>query len=138
MALTILRPVTVKAIVTEPLKSQLQAELSTAIEQAERRLQHLEFQGKRMLLDLERKHPERLPEAKHQLEAKRQEGQAAKQELLQKLAVVEALQPGQEVVHSTAQGIWTVAVGQRWSEVQAAEIVIKDDVVVEIRQSLGS
>ncbi len=134
MALTILRPITVKAIVTEQLKSQLQVELRLAIEQAEQRLQHLEFQSKRVLLDLERKSPERLPKARRQLDAKRQEGQEAKQQLLQRLDAIAELRAGQEVVHSTTQGIWTVSVGQSWSEVQTAEIVIKDDVVVEIRQ----
>ena len=133
MALSVLRPITVKAIVTAELQASLLADLSRALEQAERELQQLDFQGKKMLLDLERKHPDRLPGLQQQLEAERQKRQEMKQELLQRVATVEAFSLGQEVVHSTVQGFCTVMLGHRWSEVQSAEIVLRDDVVVEIR-----
>lgn len=133
MDLSILRPVTVKAIVTAELQAQLLADLRQAVDNADRELQQLDFQGKKMLLDIERRSPERLPGLQQQLEAERQKRQEMKKELLQRLEAVEAFRLGQEVVHSTVQGFCTLAVGQNWSQVQSAEIVLKDDVVVEIR-----
>lgn len=42
---------------------------------------------------------------------------------------------GQEVVHSTVEADWAVQVGQSWAQIHAAEIVLKDGVVVEIREA---
>jgi len=92
--LSVLRPITVKAIVTAELQASLLADLRRAVEQAERELQQLDFQGKKMLLDLERKHPDRLPGLQQQLEAERQKRQEMKQELLQRVATVEAFSLG--------------------------------------------
>ncbi len=69
------------------------------------------------------------------LEAERQKRMQAEQELLQKIQAVEALELGQEVIHSTVEADWTVQVGQNWSQIHAVEIVLKDDIVVEIREA---
>lgn len=133
MALSILRPVTVKAIVTDQLRAGLLVDLRKVLENAEREIQQLDFQGKKMLLDLERRNPERTSALQQQLEAERQKRLDGKKELLQKLQAVLALQLGQEVIHSTVEGVWTLEIGQSWSAVQGVEIVLKDDIVVEIR-----
>lgn len=133
MPLSIIRPVTVKAIVTDQLKSGLMADLQRAIASAERELQQLEFQGRKLQLECERRNPERLPGLQQQLEGERQKRQTAKTELGQKLRAVEALEIGQEVIHSTAQLLCQVEVGQAWPDSAAGEIVLQDGVVVAIR-----
>lgn len=133
MALSIVRPVTVKAIVTDRLREGLLLDLRKAVENADRDLQQLDFEGKKMLLHLERRNPERTSALQQQLETERQKRLDGKKELLQKLQAVETLQLGQEVVHSTVEGVWTLEIGQSWSAVLGVEIVLKDDIVVEIR-----
>lgn len=138
MSVTIQRPITVKAIVTDLLKDTLLVELQQALERIEHDLAQLEFQGKKMLLDLEKQGSSQLFSVKQQLAVEREKRLEAKNELLQKMQAVEALELGQEVVHSSVEGIWQVEVGQRWSEILGSEIVLKDDVVVEIREAKSS
>lgn len=132
--MTIRRPITVKAIVTDGLKDSLVQELQQALSTLELELQQLDFQSKKLLSDFAKQGPEQLDAIKQRLEAERQKRAQARQELLQKIQVVAALELGQEVVHSTVEAAWTVQIGQRWTQIQGAEIVLKDDIVVEIRQ----
>lgn len=135
LSVTIRRPVTVKAIVTASLKDSLVQELQQAVVQMELELQQLEFQSKKLLSDFAKQGSEQLTSLKQRLESERQKRMQAKQELLQKIQVVEALELGDEVVHSTVEADWTVQVGQSWAEIQGTEIVLKDNIVVEIRQA---
>ncbi|NLY54720.1 MAG: 16S rRNA processing protein RimM [Firmicutes bacterium] len=135
MALVIRRPVTVKAIVTDGLKDELLMDLQEAMQKVELDLQQLEFEGKRLLADLEKQGSERIDVFKQQLEAERQKRLDAKKELAQKMQAVDALELGQEVVHSTVEAEWTVEVGQNWKEIYGTEIILKDDIVVEIREA---
>lgn len=134
MALTIRRPITVKSVVTDLLKDSLLSDLQTALQKLEQDTQQLEFQGKKLLADLEKQNSQRVAVFKQQLDGERQKRVEAKRDLLQKMQAVEALEPGQEVIHSTVEGVWEVEVGQNWKEIQGAEIVLKDDVVIEIRE----
>ncbi|MGI6343680.1 MAG: YlqD family protein [Bacillota bacterium] len=133
MAITIGRPVIVKAIVTDALKDDLLIDLQNALTRLEEDSHQFDFQGRKMVQDLEKTNPQRVAVFKQQLETERQKRQEAKQELLQKMQAVESLEVGQEVVHSTVQGFWDVEVGQNWEAIEKAEIVIKDGVVIEIR-----
>jgi len=135
LALVIRRPVTVKAIVTDGLKDELLMDLQEAMQKVELDLQQLEFEGKRLLADLEKQGSERIDVFKQQLEAERQKRLDAKKELAQKMQAVDALELGQEVVHSTVEAEWTVEVGQNWKEIYGTEIILKDDIVVEIREA---
>ncbi len=134
MALTIRRPITVKSIVTDLLKDSLLNDLQTALQKLEQDIQQLEFQGKKLLTDLEKQNPQRVAVFKQQLDGERQKRADAKKELLQKMQAVQALELAQEVIHSTVEGVWEVEVGQNWKDIQGSEIVLKDDVVIEIRE----
>ncbi len=135
MAVTIRRPITVKAIVTRGLKDSLVSDLQQALVKLDLDLQQLDFQGKTLLSDLAKQDSEQLRSLMQRLEAERQKRMQAEQELLQKIQAVEALELGQEVIHSTVEADWTVQVGQNWSQIHAVEIVLKDDIVVEIREA---
>jgi F0F1-type ATP synthase membrane subunit b/b' len=135
LAITIRRPVTVKAIVTVGLKENLVRELQQAVAQVDLELKHLEFQGKKLLSDFSNQGREAVEALQQRLESERQQRLQAKQELLQKIQAVAALELGEEVVHSTVEADWTVEIGQSWSQIQGAEIVLKDDIVVEIREA---
>lgn len=134
MAITIRRPVTVRVIVTADLKERLLQETQQAVAQLDLELKQLEFQSKRVLSDFAKQGREALTTLQQRLEEERQQRLNVKQELLQRMQAISSLELGEEVVHSTVEADWTVEVGQSWSQIQGAEIVLKDDIVVEIRE----
>lgn len=131
MSLKIIRPVTVKVIVTEELKERVASDLQQAIHRIDGELQQLDFQAKRTLSDLEKTTPQRVAVVKSQFEVERQKRLDTRRELVEKLKAIAGLPLGQETVHSTVESLVEVRVGDVWKS--SVEIVLKDDRIVEIR-----
>ncbi len=133
-SLTITRPVLVKVRVTEKYKKSLAAEIQEAVGRLDLRLQHLDFQIRRLQAELEKQNPKEIPAVRQRYEAERQKNLEARQKLVEKLKEVGKLTPGEEVLHGRVESIVEVKVGDDWGRVMGAEIVIEDDRVVEIRE----
>ncbi|MGI5839120.1 MAG: YlqD family protein [bacterium] len=131
--LTIKRPVTVKAVVTEALVRQTVTELQDSLRKAEAELQHLEQHGRRLLDEMAKQNPSRLAEFRQQMTAEKAKREEARTNLLESIKKVSRLKPGEEIVQGTVDGVTEIRVGDRWEDICAAEIVVKDGVVVEIR-----
>ena len=96
-------------------------------------MQQLDFQGQKILADAARQGADQVSALKQQLQMKQEKQLLKKKELKQKIHAVAVLPLGQEVVHSTIDGQHLVRVGQSWSDIHSAEIVLENDIVIEIR-----
>lgn len=133
-SLTLIRPVLVKVKVTENYKKALAAELQDAIRRVDLDLQHLDFQEKRMLSELEKKNPQGIPAAKQDLEQERQRRLEGRQKLIDRLKEVGQLAMGSEVIFGKMESPVELKVGDNWQEVIGVEIILQDGVVSDIRQ----
>lgn len=142
-SLNLRRQAIIKAIVTDTFKQQASAELQGALQQIDMQMQQLEFQGKRAISDLEKKGitpagPEltaQLNQLKSQIEQERQNLFSAKNDMMQKLNMIGQLDPGSEFVQGNVDNFVDVKIGDNlYAKLSAPEIIVKDGIVVEIRQ----
>lgn len=131
MSLKIVRPITVKVIVTEQLKEKIAFDLQHALQRVEGELQQIDYQSIKVQNDSEKVNPQRVTAIRNQLDTEKQKRLDARRELLEKLKAIAALEIGQEQVHSTVESVFEVNIGDSWQH--AVEIVLKDDRIVEIR-----
>lgn len=133
MGLTIRRPITVKAIVTDLLKQELASDLQEAVQKLDNELAQIDFHSKRMVADVEKHSPGKGQVFQQQVEGEKQKRLEAKAKLMERLKEVAKLTVGQEVIHSTVDSEISVDIGDSWSKVLQTEIILKDGVIVEIR-----
>ena len=126
-------PVTVKAKLTEKLKTRLMKELEENLSRVELELQQLNIQEQRVLKENEAAGPQ-AAQAIHaqfgQERAKRQQFQAETQkrhEDLEKLAI------GAEIVQGTLERQVEVHVGDNMRDLMNVEVLVEDDQIVAIR-----
>jgi hypothetical protein len=132
-SLTIKCPVTVKAKVTEDLKTQLAAEISDNIKRADMELQQIEFQAKRMLTEQAKVDAQGLPSLRQQIEAERQKRNEFKSLMVDKLKETANLEVGSEIVQGTVEQMVTVTVGTDLHKVMATEILLEDGRIIAFR-----
>jgi len=137
-SLTLIRPVLIKTKVTENYKKVLAVELQEAIRRVELDLQHLDFQEKRLLAELEKKNPQGIPAARQELDQERRRRLDSRQKLIDSLKEVGQLALGSEVISGKMESPVEVEVGDNWGQVIGMEIILQDGVVTEIRQGSGS
>ena len=121
------RAVTVKSKVTPLLMARLGAETQKAIRDTEQELE-------RISAEIERRRGLGKPDDLSGLERKARELQARKEALTTKLREIARLSEGQEITQGQVQGFYEVRVGDSWSEIASAEIVLEDGRVVAIRE----
>jgi len=129
------RVVMVKAIVTEAFKENLVRELERAVKNLDVELQRMEFQGKKYLEDLKKKGMgQQFNAFKQQLTNERTRQSAAKSDLLAKIEQAKALELNTEFIQGPIEGPVEVALGDNlYKKVGAAEVIVKDGIVQEIR-----
>lgn len=132
--ITINRPVVWKAVVTEQLRQELRQELERAINRLDMEIQQLEFQGKRVLPDLERQNLKRAMEMRQQLEEEKQKRRQTRERLADQIQDVAHLTTGEEIARGTLESWVDVSVGDDLSKVLYVEIVTRDNQVVELRE----
>lgn len=136
MSLTVKRSVAIYAVVTEQLKEELRAELQEGIDTTQRRIDQMDFQSRRFLADLQAADLTQAMAARRQIEAEKRRHEALKQELAQQLAGVDTLEMGSEFARGTVEGTVELKVGDDlMKQVAGAVIVMKDGVIVEIREA---
>jgi hypothetical protein len=130
------RQVMLKAIVTEKLKDELKREVTDAIAQVEEGQQQLDVQSRRVMLELQRSDLNRAMAFRQQLEAEKRKQDDLKTELRERLQEYEALELGSEYVRGLLEGSVEVREGDNISDKMGkAEILVKDDVVIAIRET---
>jgi len=134
-SITVKRSIAIQVVVTESFKEELKAELREAADAAQRRMEQIEFQSRRFLADLQRTDLTQAMGARRQIEVEKRRYEALRQDLLRQLEEAEKLELGSEYPRGTVEGMVEVREGDDLvKKVSGAEIVIKDGIVVEVRE----
>jgi hypothetical protein len=134
MSMQILRPVTIKAKVTEGLKARLSTEMTEAIKILDEEMQQLESQVKRAQLTASI-NPQQQMQLRQAVEAERMRRTDKKAQLQEEIQAILALPVGSEIVQGTAQSLATIDVGDDFDAMTSMEVVVEDGKVIAIRQS---
>jgi F0F1-type ATP synthase membrane subunit b/b' len=135
-SVTVKRSIGVQVIVTESFKAELKAELEEAAETAQRRMEQMETQSRRVLADLQRTDLTQAMSARRQIEAEVRRHQALKQDIVRQLEETEKLELGSEYPRGTLEGVVDLTAGDDLvSKLSGSQIVIKDGVIIEVREA---
>ena len=132
-SLTIKCPVTVKAKVTEDLKSKLANEIQENIKKADLELQQIEFHAKRALTEQAKVDAQGLTGLRQQIEMEKQKRNEFKGHMVERLKETAKLEIGSEIVQGTLERLVTVNMGDDLNKVLATEILVEDGKVIAIR-----
>ena len=134
--LSVRRSIEVVVIVTEQFKQELKAELQLAAEEAQRRIEQMEVQSRRLLADLQRTDITQAMSARRQVEAERRRGDAVRQDIQRQIEETDKLEIGSEYPRGTLEGVVEVNAGDSLiKKLTAAQVVVKDGVVIEVREA---
>lgn len=131
--MTINIPVNVKAILTETLRAQLNAEMKEALQNVDIELQQLEFQSKRMIADQQKQNPESLPQLYAFLDSERFKREEFKRDTEGRIERLAKLDTGAEISNGTIERTVTVKVGDDLHKYMGAEILLQDGKIVAFR-----
>lgn len=133
MGITVVRPIVVKAIVTEAFKRQYLSELEDTVKRLDAVIAQIDTQIRRT--ELERQITPQARAIRQQLEVERSRQEAARMELAARIKEAEALQLQSEFSQGTVESTVELNVGDNFfTRLARAEIVIKDGIVIEIRE----
>lgn len=128
------RPVTVLAIVTEQFKQQLIQELEEGIQQVDAGIEALDSQARRYLLQLQSADMAQAGAFRRQVDAEKAKQEGTKAELQARLEESRKLELNSEFPRGTLESFVDVSVGDNLlNRLGRTEIIIKDDVIVELR-----
>jgi hypothetical protein len=131
-SITVIRPVVIKAIVTEAFKEGYKRELQEALRSVEDLIGRIDSQIRRMELERQITPQSRAVRQQLELERSRQEGLRA--ELQDRLQEAERLELATEFPHGTVDALVEVRIGDNlFRKLTRTEIVVKDGIVMEIR-----
>lgn len=134
-SMTITRPIALRVIVTEQFKEEMAKELQEAADTTQRRIDQIDFQARRVLADLQRTDLTQAMQVRQQIEAEKGRQESVKKELLDRAKEVQELAMGTEFPRGTLEGVVDISEGDNlYQKLTGAEVVIKDGVVIEIRE----
>jgi predicted TIM-barrel fold metal-dependent hydrolase len=133
MGMTVVRPVVIKAIVTETFKRQYISELEDTVKRLDAVIVQIDTQIRRA--ELERQLTPQIRAVRQQLEVERSRQEAARMELQARLKEAEGLELNAEFSQGTVESLVELSVGDNFfTRLARAEVVIKDGIVIEIRE----
>jgi sRNA-binding protein len=124
-------------IVTEDLKARLTDEFRVAGEDVQRQIDQFDFRARHALAELQRADLNRAMAARQQIDAEKRRLEAVKHELAEREGEIDKLEIGSEYDRGTVDGLVEVDVGDSFAKIASCEMVVKDDVIVQIRDSLA-
>lgn len=132
-SITIKCPITIKAKVTEDLKSKLTADIQDGLNKVEMELQQIDFQAKRMLEEQAQLDPEGLPGLEQHIAGETQKRLDFKKQMLAKLKETEGLEIGAEITQGNLEQVVTLKVGDDLHQHMSAEILLEDGKIIAFR-----
>ena len=130
------RPVIVKNIITREFKEQQTEYLNYALEQIRVKLEQVEFQGRRMIADAEKKSQKETAELRDGLKRERENQEQVKELLERRLTQISSLQEGDVFVSGTYESPVKIEMGDNIiQKLSQAEVIVKDGVVTQIVES---
>ncbi len=137
-SVSIKREVILRAIVTEALKTDLDREFSMAIDELDRQITRLDIGARQYVTDLQRTDIQQAMAVRQQIEGEKKRIQQSKDDLIQRRRQVEGLEVDAEIIRGTIESNVEIKVGDNLqTALRGVEIVLKDDEVVEIRETEG-
>jgi len=137
-SVTIKRDVIMRAVVTDSLKEQLDEEFSDGIRQVDERITQLDVGARQYVTELQRSDIQQAMAVRQQVEAEKRRYRQVKDELIQRQRAIRELEVGSEVIRGTLEGEVEIRVGDNLqTALRGVEIVVRDDEVVEIRETEG-
>ena len=127
-------PVTVKAKLTEKLRTKMRKAMEEDVSRAELELQQIGIQEKRVMQEAEQ--GELTPQAIDHINMIRQERQSRMEYVEQTRAHLEELEKfaeGAEIIQGTLEHQVEVHVGDDMREIMNVEILVEDDKIIAIR-----
>jgi hypothetical protein len=131
--MTLKCPVTIKAKVTEDLKTRLAAEIQEGIKKADIELQQIEFHAKRVMAEQAKQDAQGLVALRQQIEEEKQKRFEFKNHMLEKLKETAQLEIGAEIVQGTMDRFITVNVGDDLHKLMGSEILLEDGKILAFR-----
>ena len=132
--LSLIRPVLIKALVTENYKKDAVKELLEAARQTELKLQHLDYQEKKLTAELTQDNAAGLAAARQRIGRERLQNEERHRGILLRIQEVQGLLPDTEVVYGKMESLTEIKVGDEWRPVLGVEIILRDGVITAIRQ----
>ena len=125
-------PVTVKAKLTEKLKTKILEELSNGIQRAELEIQQINMQEKRAMEE-QGDEPQRAAAIQQYFGQERQKRLEYRAEALAKKEETEKLALGAEIIQGTLERQVEVKVGDNMRDLMNVEVLVEDDKIIAIR-----
>lgn len=137
-AISLKMPVTIKAKLTEKLKTRILGELQEGIERAEMEVQQINIQEKRVIEEETREaggelHPAQLQAIQQHFGVERQKRVDFRADALKRKEDMEKLAFGAEIVQGTLERQVDVHVGDDMRELMNVEVLVEDDKIIAIR-----
>ena len=132
-SITLKCPITIKAKVTEKLKSNLAAEIQEAVKKADMELQQIDFHAKRVMAEQAKLDAQGLTALRQQIEAEKQKRVEFKTMMMERLKETAQLELGAEIVQGNLERLVDVAVGDDLNKIMATEILMEDGKIIAIR-----
>lgn len=124
----------VVALLTEDLRSQLLQEVDASLDDLHLQGQQLEFQQRRAIAELQRTNVHRLVESRKEMDEAKEKHEELQRELAEQRAQIEALELDSLVARGQIETEVELRIGDNLAEkLSALEIIVRDDVIVEIR-----
>lgn len=130
------QPVAVKVILTEATKQQIIQEQRRQIEQVLNEIEQIDVQGKEAIEQAMTQSGELAQQVRMQVENEKNIREQRREELFQQMQQVQQLELGTELQNMTVETVVHVNPGDDWNRIlQGSEIIVRDGIVVEIRQN---
>ncbi len=137
-SVSIKREVILRAIVTEALKTDLDREFGMAIDELDRQITRLDIGARQYVTDLQRTDIQQAMAVRQQIEGEKKRIQQSKDDLIQRRRQVEGLEVDAEIIRGTIESNVDIKVGDNLqTALRGVEIVLKDDEVIDIRETEG-
>lgn len=128
------RTVTLKIIVTEKFKEDSIKELEEAVQQVDQAKNQIDLRSRIYLAELQRVDISQAAEFRRRVEAEKHRQDEIKEHLNEELEQLRGIELGEEYTRGTLESFVDVAVGDDLDgKLGQAEVVVKDGVVVELR-----
>jgi len=135
-SVTVKRSIGVQVVVTEAFKEELKAELREAAEATQRRIEQMETQSRRVLADIQRTDLTQAMSARRQIEAEVRRHEALRADILRQIEEADKLELGSEYPRGTLEGVVDLKAGDDlFRKLSGSQVIIKDGVIVEVREA---
>jgi exonuclease VII large subunit len=143
-SLMLKRPITVKAIVTDRWKQEVQQQLQIQVNELDKQIQQLEAQGNNAIGEIQKQSQnsnspqvvKQIESIQSQLNQKKGELLNKKNQLLQQSQQVQTLELDREVVQAQMESFFRIEKGDNLVQKLNVEVVIRDGIVEDIRGEL--